>query len=151
MKGHGTKFGRKMEEAIAALLTHRNVEEAAQAINVTPKTLLRWMQIEEFRAAYLKARQEAVVSGYRADAAGYGCGWRDRPEADDRSAGASRSQAQGGRVCLRACHKRNPNGRLRGTFGGSRGRSSTHKVQWHETPWARLLMKLHGRGSAVNY
>ena len=27
MKGHGTKFGRKMEHAVAALLSHRNVEE----------------------------------------------------------------------------------------------------------------------------
>ena len=30
MKGHGTKFGRKKEEAIAALLTQRNIEEAAR-------------------------------------------------------------------------------------------------------------------------
>jgi hypothetical protein len=30
MTGHGSKFGRKMEEAIAALLTQRNVEEAAK-------------------------------------------------------------------------------------------------------------------------
>jgi len=27
MKGHGTKFGRKKEEAVAALLSHRSVEE----------------------------------------------------------------------------------------------------------------------------
>ena len=32
MKGHGTKFGRKKEAAIAALLTHRNIEEAAKAV-----------------------------------------------------------------------------------------------------------------------
>jgi len=29
--GHGEKFGRKQEDAIAALLTQRNVEEAARA------------------------------------------------------------------------------------------------------------------------
>ena len=28
MTGHGAKFERKKEEAIAALLTHRNIEEA---------------------------------------------------------------------------------------------------------------------------
>jgi hypothetical protein len=31
MAGHGEKFGRKQEDAIAALLTQRNVEEAARA------------------------------------------------------------------------------------------------------------------------
>jgi len=60
MVGHGTKFGRKKEEAIAALLSHRTIEDAAQAINIAPRTLLRWMQIAEFKAAYLKARREAV-------------------------------------------------------------------------------------------
>jgi len=44
MKGHGAKFGRKKEEAIAALLTQRNTEEAARAIGVVPSTLLRWMK-----------------------------------------------------------------------------------------------------------
>ena len=36
MLGHGAKFGRKKEEAIAALLTHCNTEEAARAIGVAP-------------------------------------------------------------------------------------------------------------------
>jgi transposase-like protein len=59
MTGHGSKFGRKQEEAIAALLTQRNVEEAARSIGVAPKTLLRWMQIPEFKAAYRDARRSA--------------------------------------------------------------------------------------------
>ena len=45
MTGHGAKFGRKQEEAIAALLSHRSIEDAAQAINVAPRTLLRWLQV----------------------------------------------------------------------------------------------------------
>ena len=40
MTGHGAKFGRKQEEAIAALLSHRSVEEAARACAVGYKTLL---------------------------------------------------------------------------------------------------------------
>jgi uncharacterized protein with ATP-grasp and redox domains len=60
MKGHGTKFGRKKEEAVAALLSHRSVEEAARSINLNPNTLLRWLDIPEFRDAYRKARREAV-------------------------------------------------------------------------------------------
>jgi transposase-like protein len=60
MKGHGAKFGRKKEEAIAALLSHRSVEEAARAIQIDPNTLLRWLQLPAFRKAYLKARREVV-------------------------------------------------------------------------------------------
>ena len=59
MTGHGAKFGRKQEEAIAALLSHRSVEEAAKSIDVAPKTLLRWLQEAEFRKAYRTARREA--------------------------------------------------------------------------------------------
>jgi len=60
MTGHGAKFGRKMEAAVAALLTHRNTEEAAKAIGVAPKTLLRWQQIPEFQSALRRARQDAL-------------------------------------------------------------------------------------------
>ena len=59
MKGHGTKFGRKKEEAIAALLTQRNIEEAAKATGVAPNTLLKWMKEPEFDAAYREARRAA--------------------------------------------------------------------------------------------
>ena len=59
MTGHGSKFGRKMEEAIAVLLTQRNVEEAARATGISTKTLLRWLQNPEFKAAYRDARRTA--------------------------------------------------------------------------------------------
>ena len=59
MTGHGTKFGRKKEEAIIALLTHRNVEEAAKTVGLSPKTLFRWMQDPEFDADYRKARRDS--------------------------------------------------------------------------------------------
>ena len=59
MKGHGTKFGRKMEEAIAALLTQRNIDEAAKVVGVSPTTLLSWMKQPEFDEAYRKARRDA--------------------------------------------------------------------------------------------
>jgi hypothetical protein len=39
MVGHGAKFGRKKEEAIVALLTHRSIEEAAKAVGVGTQTL----------------------------------------------------------------------------------------------------------------
>jgi hypothetical protein len=59
MKGHGSKFGRKQEEAVAALLTQRNLEEAARAVRIAPNTLLRWMKEPEFAAAYRDARRAA--------------------------------------------------------------------------------------------
>jgi hypothetical protein len=59
MVGHGTKFGRKKEQAIAALLTHRNLDEAARAVEVAPNTLLRWMKEPEFEIAYREARRLA--------------------------------------------------------------------------------------------
>jgi hypothetical protein len=60
MIGHGSKFGRKKEQAIAALLSHRNVEESAKATGISHATLKRWMQLPEFKAAYLEARREVV-------------------------------------------------------------------------------------------
>ena len=60
MTGHGSKFGRKKEEAIAALLTQRNIEEAARVTGIGTQTLLRWLKVPEFKAAYLEARREVV-------------------------------------------------------------------------------------------
>jgi hypothetical protein len=60
MTGHGSKFGRKKEQAIAALLSHRNLEESAKAAGISAATLKRWMKLPEFKAAYLEARREVV-------------------------------------------------------------------------------------------
>jgi hypothetical protein len=59
MTGHGAKFERKMEETIAALLTQRNLDEAARSVGIAPKTLLRWLQQPEFQTAYREARRAA--------------------------------------------------------------------------------------------
>ena len=59
MKGHGTQFGRKKEQAIAALLTHRNIEEAAKSVGISTNTLLNWMKLQEFDTAYREARRKA--------------------------------------------------------------------------------------------
>lgn len=59
MTGHGAKFGRKQEEAIVALLSHRSIDDAAQAIHIAPRTLLRWMKEPEFHVAYREARRMA--------------------------------------------------------------------------------------------
>jgi hypothetical protein len=60
MTGHGEKFGRKMEAAIAALLTRPSIEDAARVAGVGEKTLRRWMREPQFQARYLRARREGV-------------------------------------------------------------------------------------------
>src|SRR5260370_21471102 len=59
MAARGSILGRKQEDAIAALLTQRNVEEAARAAGIGTKTLLRWLKLPEFQAPYRQARPEA--------------------------------------------------------------------------------------------
>jgi uncharacterized protein (DUF1501 family) len=60
MAGHGSKFGRKKEAAIAGLLSQRNQEEAAQAAGVSKRTLNRWLRMPAFQAAYREARRAAM-------------------------------------------------------------------------------------------
>ena len=60
MAGHGTKLGRKQEEAIAALLSQRSIEDAARACGVGTRSLIRWLKLPEFNTAYRDARRAAV-------------------------------------------------------------------------------------------
>ncbi len=55
----GAKFTRKKEEAVAALLTQRNVEEAARAAGIGTQTLLRWLKMPAFQDEYREARRAA--------------------------------------------------------------------------------------------
>jgi hypothetical protein len=59
MAGHGAKLPRKQEEAIAALLSQRNIEDAARVAGVGTRTLLRWLKLPEFQATYREARRAA--------------------------------------------------------------------------------------------
>ena len=64
MKGHGAKLPRKQQAAISALMSYRTMDEAAKAIGVSTSTLRRWMDLPDFREAYLKARRQAVTQSY---------------------------------------------------------------------------------------
>jgi hypothetical protein len=64
VKGHGAKFGRKKEAAIAALLTAKNYEEAARATGIGLKTLKRWLREPEFIEEFRRARWEVVEQAY---------------------------------------------------------------------------------------
>jgi hypothetical protein len=48
-----------MEEAIAALLTQKNFEEAARSVGIGTATLLRWQKLPEFQEALRQARRAA--------------------------------------------------------------------------------------------
>jgi predicted site-specific integrase-resolvase len=55
-KGHGEKFSRRKEDAIAALLMQRSIEEAARAIDIAPATLYEWMTYAEFKKDWREAK-----------------------------------------------------------------------------------------------
>jgi transposase-like protein len=49
---------------IEALLTQRNVEEAARTVGISTQTLYRWLKEPEFEAAYREGRRAAVSQSY---------------------------------------------------------------------------------------
>jgi hypothetical protein len=53
------KDGRRMDQAIMALMQHSTLEKAAATLDISDVTLWRWMKKEEFQEAYRKARREA--------------------------------------------------------------------------------------------
>ena len=59
MAGRKSLLGRKQEDAIAALLTQSNVDQAARTAGISIRTLLRWMRLPDFDAAYREARRKA--------------------------------------------------------------------------------------------
>jgi len=60
MKGHGEKYGRRGEQAIAALLAAPTITEAARACGIGEATLGRWLQNADFAERYRRARKRAL-------------------------------------------------------------------------------------------
>jgi hypothetical protein len=48
-----------MEQAVMALLTARNQDEAAESVGISPRTLQRWQKLPEFERAFREARMTA--------------------------------------------------------------------------------------------
>ena len=67
----GSKFTRKMEEAIAALLIQRKIEDAARATGIGTQTLLRWLKVPEFDKAYRASPPGVVRTGCSAITTGH--------------------------------------------------------------------------------
>jgi uncharacterized protein (UPF0147 family) len=60
--GHGEKFGRRKELAIAALLVAPTLAEAAQVCGVSERTIRRWLQDEAFARRYRRERMRMLES-----------------------------------------------------------------------------------------
>lgn len=56
----GTKPAANDEQIIAALLQHRTIQAAADAIGISPRTIYTRMREREFRSTYLWARTEIL-------------------------------------------------------------------------------------------
>jgi transposase-like protein len=50
----------KQDKVILALLSNPSIADAAKDAGVNPSTVFRWLQDEEFHAAYMKARHDSV-------------------------------------------------------------------------------------------
>lgn len=59
MAGGNSRLSRRKEDAIVALLSERNVPEAARVVGVPIRTLYRCAKETSFAAAYLEARRAA--------------------------------------------------------------------------------------------
>jgi hypothetical protein len=62
VKGHGEKYDRKKEQAIAALLTAPTMTEAAKICGIGETTLWRWLKTPEFSQRYRQARAHMLES-----------------------------------------------------------------------------------------
>jgi AcrR family transcriptional regulator len=61
-EGGAAKLTRKAEQAIAALLEHPTIDEAAKACGVSKRSLWRWLQREDFQKRYREAQRAVVDS-----------------------------------------------------------------------------------------
>jgi hypothetical protein len=56
------KSERQQEKTISALLSSNTLEAAARKAGISKRTLLRWMEEQEFRDAYAKAKRDVLRS-----------------------------------------------------------------------------------------
>jgi hypothetical protein len=59
-RGHGDKLSGRQEQAIAALLSERTVEDAAAKVPVGYRTLKGWLALPAFQDAYRRARADVL-------------------------------------------------------------------------------------------
>lgn len=60
-KAQSEKYERLKDNAIIALLTAPNIDEAAKIVGVGASTLYRWLKLPEFQEELKEARRQAVA------------------------------------------------------------------------------------------
>jgi hypothetical protein len=60
MAGHGEKYTRLREQAIAALLQHKTISATAKSLNLSERALRSWLKREDFGEQYRLARQQTL-------------------------------------------------------------------------------------------
>jgi len=61
-EGRAAKLTRKAEQAIAALLEHPTIAEAALSCGVSERSLWRWLQRDDFQKRYRESQRAVVDS-----------------------------------------------------------------------------------------
>jgi len=54
------RLPKKQQSAIVALISHRTIEEASQSAGIGRTIIFKWLQNEDFQAAYRQARADVV-------------------------------------------------------------------------------------------
>jgi len=60
MASSSQKRARKQDQAIAALLEEPTISKAAKKAGIGERTLLRWLKLDDFQAAYRIAQREVL-------------------------------------------------------------------------------------------
>ncbi|HNT23308.1 MAG TPA: helix-turn-helix domain-containing protein [Anaerolineales bacterium] len=66
MQINSENLTRKQARAVAALLAHRTIEDAARAVGVNPRTIYAWLDLAAFRAALNQAESAVIRDALRA-------------------------------------------------------------------------------------
>jgi hypothetical protein len=74
MAAHNSMLGRKQEQTIPALLTQRNLDEAAKAAGISMRTLMRWLKRSRVPGSLSGSPPDGIFpSGRQAPAGSHGC------------------------------------------------------------------------------
>jgi hypothetical protein len=59
-RGHGSKKTRKLDAFIAAMMSHRTVEDAAAAVQISLSTAYRWMRDDNVVQRLAETRRDGM-------------------------------------------------------------------------------------------
>jgi hypothetical protein len=123
------KLTRKQEEAIIALLSNRNIEEAARACNTPPKTLHRLAKGTRLRCRLSGSSAASLWTVNRAFTTRFSRGSDYTAQSDARYSDSALHARQGGRQRAEPCGESHRDRRYRGARGGIGTSGGKRKVR----------------------